>query len=133
MRTLIDEDATQNDMTTILQDLSNKSRLAEHWIRNPIRPVLLMMMYVREEREGEFGLHLYACKEMMAYYFAAGHWNYARDSIVYLRTMEKLPNSLLDKFMYGEHVVHLKDRLFNGIWSDMTIETTYMKFGEGIQ
>ena len=120
-------------MTTILQDLSNKSRLAEHWIRNPIRHVLLLMMYVREEREGEFGLHLYACKEMIAYYFAAGHWNYARDSIVYLRTMEKLPNSLLDKFMYGKHAVHLKDRLFNGIWSDMAIETTYMKFGEGIQ
>ena len=72
LRTLIDEDATQNDMTTILQNLSNKSRLAQHWIRNLIHPVRLMM-YVRAEREGEFGLHLYACKEMMAYYFAAAH------------------------------------------------------------
>ena len=70
---------------------------------------------------------------MIPYFFAAGHWNYARDSIVYLRTIEKLLNSFLDKFMNGEHVVHLKDGLFNGIWSDMAIETTYMKFGTGIQ
>ena len=70
---------------------------------------------------------------MIAYFFAAGHWNYARDSIVYLRTIEKLLNSFLDKFMNGEHVTHLKDGLFNGIWSDMSIETTYMKFGTGIQ
>ena len=68
---------------------------------------------------------------MIPYFFAAGHWNYARDSIVYLRTMEKLPNGLFDKFMNGEHVIHLRDGLFNGIWSDMAIETTYMKFGKG--
>ena len=123
LRTLINEDTTQN-MATILQDISNKSRLAEHWIRNLIRPVLLIMMYVRAEWEGEFGLHLYACKEMIPYFFVAGHWNYARDSIVYLRTIEKLLNSFLDKFMNGEHVFHLKDGLFIGIWSDMSIETT---------
>ena len=70
---------------------------------------------------------------MIAYLFAAGHSNYVRDSIVYLRAMEKLPNSLLYKFMNGEHVVHLKDGLPIGIWSDMGIETTYMKFGKGIQ
>ena len=48
LRTLINEDTTQN-MATILQDISNKSRLAEHWIRKLIRPVLLLMMYVRAE------------------------------------------------------------------------------------
>ena len=37
LRTLTDEDTTQNDITTILQDLSNKSWLAKHWIG--------MMMY----------------------------------------------------------------------------------------
>lgn len=42
--------------------------------------------------------------------------------------MEKLPNSLLNKLMNGEHVVHLMYLLSNEIWSDMAIETTYMKF-----
>ena len=69
---------------------------------------------------------------MIPYFFASGHWNYARDSIVYLRTMEKLPNSLMDKFIRGEHVVYLKDGLFNGVWSDMAIESTYMKVGKGL-
>ena len=52
-----------------------------------------MLMYVPAEREGEFGLHLYAFKEMIPYVFTNGHWNYARDSIAYLRKMKKLPNS----------------------------------------
>ena len=38
LRTLIDEDTVQNCMPNILQNLSNKSRLAKHWIRNLIRP-----------------------------------------------------------------------------------------------
>ena len=38
------------------------------------------MIYFCVEREGEFGLHLYVCKEIILYFFAGGHWNYARDS-----------------------------------------------------
>ena len=75
--------------------------LAEHWIKNLVTPVLLMMMYIRAEREGEFLLHLYVCKKI----FVAGHWTYVRDGIVYLRTMEKLPNSLLARFAKVEHVI----------------------------
>ena len=58
-----------------------------------------MMMYIRAEREGEFGLHLYCCKKMIPYFFADGHWNYARDGIVYLYSMERMPDKLLNKFM----------------------------------
>ena len=90
-----------------------------------------MMMYIRAEREGEFGLHLHCCKKMISYFFAAGHWNYARDSIVYLRSIEKMPTDLLSRFMNGEHVIRIKDGLFNRISSDMAIETTKMKVGKG--
>ena len=90
-----------------------------------------MLMYVRAEREGEFGLHLYVCKKMTPYIFAAGHWNYARDGTVYIRMMENLPDSVLNKFMKGQHVVHLQHGIWNGIWSDMAIESTYMKIGKG--
>ena len=58
LRTLIGEETAQNNMTTILQDFSNKIQIAERWIRNLICPVLLMIMYVCAERKGEFGLHL---------------------------------------------------------------------------
>ena len=89
------------------------------------------MKYIRAEREGEFGLHLYCCHKMIPYFFAAGHWNYARDGIVYLRSMQRMPTKLLGKFMKGEHVIRLRDGSFNGIWSDMAIESTYTKVGKG--
>ena len=122
-------------MTTILQYLNIKSRLAENWIKSLICPVLLMLMYVCAAHECEFGLHLYPFKEMIPYFFAAGHCNYAINSIVHSvsENDEKLPNSLLDKIMNDEHVVHLKNGLFYGIWSDMVIDITYMKFGKSIQ
>ena len=105
-------------MTTILQDLINKIRVAERWIGNLICLVLLMMLYVRPERKGEFSLRLHVCKEITPYFFTAGHRNYPKDSTACLKTMERQPNSLLDKFTDGEHLVHLKDGLFNGIWHD---------------
>ena len=90
-----------------------------------------MMIYVRAERKGEFALHLYACKKMMPYFFAAGHVNYARYGICYLRSMEKLPSNILNQFMDGQHVTRHQRGFFIGIWSNMTIETSYMKFGKG--
>ena len=131
LRDLVDENMTQEDLVKALDDLSEKSMLAEHWIKNLIDPVFLMMKYLRAEREGEFGLHLYCCQKMIPYFFAAGHWNYARDGIVYLRSMQRMPTELLKQFMKGEHVVRLKEGRFNGIWSDMAIESTYMKVGKG--
>ena len=61
---------------------------------------------------------------MIPYFFEAVHCNYARDGIIYLRSMEKMPNTLLKKFMNGEHVILLKDGLFKGIWRDMADKTT---------
>ena len=90
-----------------------------------------MMLYVRAEQEGEWALHLYACKEMIPYFFAAGHVNYARYGIVYLRSMEKLPNKVFNLFLNGEHVARHNEGLWNGIWVDMLIESTFMKYGKG--
>ena len=84
-------------MTTILQYLNIKSRLAEDWIKSMICPVLLMLMYVCAARECEFGLHLYPFKEMIPYFFAAGHCNYAINSIVYLRKMKNYQIPCLTK------------------------------------
>ena len=44
--------------------------------------------------------------------------------------MEKLPNETLESFMKGEHVTLHKRRIWNPIWSNMMIETTYMKLGK---
>ena len=43
----------------------------------------------------------------------------------------KASKQVLDSFMKGEDVAHLKRSFWNGIWSDKSIETTYMKIGKG--
>ena len=93
--------------------------------------VLIMMMYVRAEREGECALHLHAVEKMIPYFFAAGHVNYARYASYYIRCMNKLPPGVLRKFMAGEYVMRHQKGIFNGIWSDMHIETTFMRHGKG--
>ena len=67
----------------------------------------------------------------MPYFYAAGHWNYVRDRLVYLRTMKNLPKNVLERFLAGEHVVHLQKGSWNGIWSDMAIECTYTRARKG--
>ena len=120
-----------NELVEWLDKLCSQSLLSEHWIKNLIKPVLLMLLYSRAEREGEFALHLYACKKMMVYFFAAGHINYARYGLCYLRSMERIPGYIFDQFMEGQHVMRHQDGLFNSIWSDQMIETTYMKHRKG--
>ena len=46
-----------DEMIEELDEISKRSRTAKHWVSNLIKPVLLMMMYVRAEREGEWVLH----------------------------------------------------------------------------
>ena len=89
-----------------------------------------MMSYVRAEREGDWLLHIYCVKTMMPYFFAAGYQYYARLCLVYLRAIENLPN-VLPHFLKGPHVMRHMNGLWNGIWSDMFIELTFMRYGHG--
>ena len=43
--------------------------------------------------------------------------------------MESLPDELLQEFMKGNHVMRHIRGLWNGIWSDMFIESTFMRYG----
>ena len=90
-----------------------------------------MMLFVRAEREGEWALHLYAVSQILPYFFAAGHQHYARYGLYHLRSMEKLPPDVEDRFMKGDHVMRHQRGLRNAIWSDMFIETTFMRYGKG--
>jgi len=68
---------------------------------------------------------------MLPYFFAASHVNYARYGLYYLWSMEKLPKNILAHFMKGEHVMRHKPGVWNAIWSDMYIETTFIRYGHG--
>ena len=96
---------SMHDLMSFLEDISSRSKTAKLWIDCLVKPVFVMMMYIRGEREGEWTLHLQAVKLMLPYFFAAGHVNYARYGLYYLRTMESLPSPVLDLFMKGQHVM----------------------------
>ena len=57
----------------VLEDLAEKSKSAKLWVDMLIRPVFIIMMFVRAEREGDWPLHLEAFKQMIPYFFASGH------------------------------------------------------------
>ncbi len=123
-----------NTMDELMQQLkarASRSKTTKHWVENLIRPVFLMLMFVRAEREGEWALHLWAVNEMIPYFFAAGHVHYARYGLLYLRSMQKLHEEVLKRFLKGEHVQRHRQGLWNGIWMDMFIETTFMRYGHG--
>ena len=121
---MIVEELLQNDiqellgsdeLSSFIDDISRKSATATHWIDNLIKPTFNWLLFVRAEREGEWLLHLTSVKEMLPYFYAAGHHNYARHSSYYLRNMETLPCEVLEKFMEGEHVTRHQEGYWNGI------------------
>ena len=120
-----------DELEQLLSDISSRSKTSRLWIDCVIRAVFIMMMYIRAEREGDWGLHLVAVKAMIPYFFSAGHFNYARYGLYYLRSMEAMPVNCRDQFIKGEHTMHHIPGNWNGIWSDMYIETTFMRYGHG--
>ena len=128
---VLEKSDTHDDLIISLEALAEQSKTTKLWLDCLIRPVLLMMLFIRAEREGDWPLHLWAVQEMMPYFFAAGHHNYARYGLYYLRSMQRLPTEILEKFLKGEHVMRHKLGLWNSIWSDMYIETTFMRYGKG--
>ena len=66
------------EMMDILHDVSSRSRTSKHWVEKLIKPVFLIMAFVRTASEGDWPLHLYVCSQMLPYFFAAGHSIYAR-------------------------------------------------------
>lgn len=133
LRQILEEHPIQHkkELMNKLEDLASKSKTTKLWVDMLIKPVFIMMMFIRAEREADWPLHLEALRMMLPYFFAAGHVHYARYGLYYLRSMEALPANVLDLFMKGEHVMRHNPGIWNGIWSDMFIESTFMRYGHG--
>ena len=131
LRNVIKDMSDSTDLSSYLEEVSKRSLTAKHWIDNLVKPLFLCLQFIRAEREGEWLLHLSAVRDMIPYFFAAGHQNYARYASYYLCNMESLPEEVFERFMKGEHVMRHQEGFWNGIWSDMFIETTLMRYGKG--
>ena len=66
------------DLMDVLEERAAHSRTTKLWLDNLVKPVFIMLRFVRAEREGDWPLHLVATAEMIPYFFTSGHHNYAR-------------------------------------------------------
>ena len=122
---------SNQDLMTTLEDIAVKSKTAKLWIDVVIKSTFIAMLYIRAEREGDVLLHIHSVELMRPYFFQAGHTHYARYSFIHLLIMKSLPAHVLSHFLKGDHVLRHIPGLWNGLWSDMFIETTFMKYGKG--
>jgi len=71
---MVCEEVVRNEMAetqdfkyfiNLLEEKSLKSKTSKLWLDCLIKPVLIMMMFVRAEREGDWALHLHAVSNML--------------------------------------------------------------------
>ena len=67
---------------------------------------------------------------MLPYFRSAGCHNYARYAAFYVHHMKGLDPVMMKKLQYGAFVCHIPG-IYNSTWTDMFIETTYIRLWHG--
>ena len=62
---------TYEELDAMLKDISNRSDTAKLWVDCFVRPSLVMIVFIRAERESDWPLHLWAVSQMVPYFFAS--------------------------------------------------------------
>ena len=96
---------SKQDLMKVLEDRASRSKTVKLWVDMLIKPIFIIMLFVRSEREGDWLLHLQTFRKMIPYFFAAGHYHYARYATCYIWSMEKFPTEIFARFMKREHVM----------------------------
>ena len=122
---------SMGDLEDVLDELSAQSRTTKMWVNNVIKPTFLVMRFCRASHEGDWPLHITTAEAMVAYMFAANKYNYSRYGLYYVRSMIWLGPEILDRFCQGQQSLHLTAGIYYGQWSDMFIETNWMRKGHG--
>ena len=130
LKTHVKEIKCFEDCHNFLESCSSKSVLSKHWVLNFLRPVMLRLIFVRTEQEAAFNPHLYTCRKMISYFFAAGHTNYAHDGLyhepctgfqeIFSILLWKEARYASSKWFLEWYMEWLDDK-----------ETTYMWYGKG--
>lgn len=118
-------------LETSMQAAAASSRTAKLW-QQYFEQVQLMRMFIRAERCGDWQLHLHCVQQMLPHFHAAGHLAYAKSAHLYLQQMMKLETRMTPEEYHkftneGYFTIRRTNKLWAGIWSDMTIEQTLMR------
>ena len=122
---------SKGDLEDVLDELAAQSRTTKMWVNNVIKPTFLMVRFCRASHEGDWPLYITTAEAMVAYMFAANKYNYSRYGLCYVRSMTWLGPEILDRFCQGQQSLHHTAGIYNGQWSDMFIETNWMRKGHG--
>ena len=95
-----------SDLLQALDDTASQSRTTKLSVDCLIKPVFVILKYIRPERKADWALHHDMVKDMTPLFFAAGHVHYARYALYYLRTMKGLPDGIRAQFINGQHTMH---------------------------
>ena len=118
-----------DDLEKILTGVSSKSNTSKLWVDCFVPPTFIIMALWRSERKFDWPLHSWALRQMMPYLFAASHVHFARYGLYYLHSMETLPSEIKHYFLQEQHTMRHAASATNSTWSDMFIETTFMRYG----
>jgi len=116
-------DSTNKKIEETKASLSGQ-RTAVLWLEY-MKMVDIFRKFIKGERTGNWKLHLQAVYEMLPYFAAAGHNQYAKSAYFYLQIMQNLETShpsVYKKFLDGLHVVRRSDRFWGGLSTDLIIE-----------
>ena len=112
-------------------EMARGSKTGRLWVDCLIYPVSIAHLFIRAEREGNYVLHMYCLTRMVPYFFAAGHWNYARYITWHLiEFATQLDHEALAMFHKGQHVCRHRDGSWNGVFADQFGEQTYIRQGK---
>ncbi|KAG5867406.1 hypothetical protein JTB14_014971 [Gonioctena quinquepunctata] len=114
-----------------LKQLESNGPTAKLWLQYH-RMVTLVKHFIEAERSGNWDLHLSTVSKMIPFFHAIGHFNYACCSQLYVQDMLKIQEvfSLREYRNFvdnGYFTIRRSDKLWAGIWSDMTIEQVLMR------
>ena len=88
--------------------------------------VLLLLKFIRAEREDDWELHLNATTEMIPPFFAMDRLNYSRWLPMYIMDMRHLHETapgVHNEFVTGNHTVSRStSQSFNQVWTNMALE-----------
>ena len=113
-----------------IQAYLERARLNEtgrHWVDNFIAPTMLVHLFLRAEREGDFNLRNYALYHMLRVFFVAGHVSYGHYMLQYLEGLKDLPKKAIEDLKTGAFVCRHKAGHFNGKSGDQFGEQTAVK------
>ena len=95
-----------------------------------MKAIEIFLRFLEAERTSNWKLHLQVAREMIPFFFASGHYLYAKSTYLYLQTMVDLPNThpeIQTSFEQGYHTIRRSDRFWAGLSPDLIIEQVLMR------